>query len=204
MRPALCTGLVLATLLAACGGSVHDGDRMVRTGTLPVRVGGGKLVAQPSPLTLADLRRHPAGLPQAQVMRTLFFAQWGGLGAVADAYTPAVRAALGDGLIGAAYQYNRLGLSTALPRVKSVRVNGNTAAVTITFFTHEHPPQAQSYVLHRIAGSWRIGYDSSLARTIGPVIVTDPHGGSPEVRNQRAQAAVGRYRRATQVTRSGR
>jgi hypothetical protein len=190
MRLAACTALVLAAALAACGESVHDGNRMTRTGALPVRIGnGGRLVAQPSPLTLADLRRYPAGSPQAQVMRTLFFAQWGGLNAVADTYTPAVRKALGDTVIDAAYGYNRFGLATALPRLRSVRSDGSTATVTVTFFTHERPPQSGTYMLSRVHGTWRIGYDSALFGTI-PAIVRG---------RQRAAAALARYMRATQV-----
>ena len=190
MRLAAYTAVVLAAALAACGESVHDGSRMTRTGTLPVVVGaGGKLVAQPSPLTLADLRRYPAGSPQAQVMRTVFFAQWGGANAVADAFTPAARTALGDNVIDAAYAFNRLGLTTALPRLISVQSDGDTATVMVRFFTHERPPQTTTYVLRRIDGTWRIGYDSSVFGTI-PLVIR----GGPQ-----AQAALARYRRATQI-----
>jgi hypothetical protein len=201
MRRAGLALVAAGALVAGCGGTVHDGDRMVRTGTLPARSGpGGKLIGQPDPLTLAALARYPAGSPQAAVMRVLFYAQWGGMGSVVDAYTPTARRALGEALIARAYTYARAGIATDLPRVTAVRRGGAVAVVSVSLASPVHPPLLSSWVLRLGPDGWRIAYDSLLSSSVVAVLTADPRGGPFAARLAHAHGLVQRFSTSAGLT----
>jgi hypothetical protein len=174
MRRELCVAAVaLAVLVGGCGGSDSGSDRMVRTGEAdPKAAADGRLTSNPAPLTLKSLDEVEEGSPEQAVMTLLFWAQWGNIPAVVDAYDPQVIDALGVTAITSAYSWLRSSLVVSQPRLVSVKRTGENTFVGVELRTTTDAPQRESFVMHRVGDEWRVRYDTLLDRGINGAVIT--------------------------------
>jgi hypothetical protein len=123
----------------------------------------GRLVTDPSPLTLEDVHRRPVGSPEYTVMSLLFWAQWGSPANIVAEYDPGVARLLGVSNLVGAWESIRQSIVTSLPKIVFKQTDAaNQAFVGMLFETTLGPPTRQSFVLRRMAGGWRIVYDTLL------------------------------------------
>lgn len=197
----LASAVVAAIPLAGCNGDRLD-DRIVRTTeNRPEVLPNGRLKSQPSPLTVADIKRQPPNSPQKVVMELLFFAQWGGLANLKSAYSPAVLDRVNERDLAGAYALQRPALVTVLPRIVAVRKTASGRLVAVRFGSTAGPPSEDSFLVRRRRGQWRIVYDSLLDRALAQFVQTrvDPSP-TPSARARRAGlAAAERFRAASGI-----
>ncbi len=201
MRRQLCAVAVAVGLLAGgCAGSDSGSDRMTRTGEPNPKVAAdGQLASNPAPLTLKALDEFDAGSAQRSVMTLLFWAQWGNLPAVVEAYDPDVRDALGVSAITSSYSWLRGSLLVSQPRLVSVTRTGENVFLGLELRSTTGAPQRESFVMHRDGDQWRVRYDTLLDRGIYGATITrlnpDPSATRQPVKVLReAEAAAQRYR----------
>jgi hypothetical protein len=162
---ALCAVLIGASLLGGCSGDSGGSDGIVRTGaTEPKTTPDGRLETNPTPLTLNDVSRLEAGSAKQALMELLFWAQWGNLPSVIDAYDLRVSGELGAPSMTAAYADLRPQLIASKIRVLHRKQRGDTAFFGVEFLSKQEPPQRESFLLRRRAGKWRILNDTLLER----------------------------------------
>jgi hypothetical protein len=161
-------GLTAATLLAAvvlggCGAKSAADPGVPVNGVTRV-LADGRLVTDPSPLTLEDVHRRPVGSPEYTVMSLLFWAQWGSPANIVAEYDPGVARLLGVSNLVGAWESIRQSIVTSLPKIVFEQTDAakNQAFVGMLFETTLGPPTRQSFVLRRMAGGWRIVYDTLL------------------------------------------
>ncbi len=187
---------VVGAMLTGCGGS--GSDQIVRTGTLPVaRKADGTLASNPPPLTVADVEKEPAGSARRAVMQLIFWAQWGNLPAIVDAYDNRVVESVGVTRIVGTYDLIRADLLSSRPRIVAQRPTGDAQFVAVEFSRAHRRPVAESFVVHRRDGAWRVAYDTLLGRNIEGFVHAQqaPGDASPSAAVRRiGQRAVQRYR----------
>jgi hypothetical protein len=161
-------GLTAATLLAAavltgCGAKSAADPGVPVDGVTRV-LADGRLVTDPPPLTFEDVNRRPLGSPAYTVMSLLFWAQWGSPANIAAEYDPSVARLLGVSNLVGAWESIRQSIVTSLPKIvfEKTSAAGNQAFVGMLFETTLGAPTRQSFVLRRMAGGWRIVYDTLL------------------------------------------
>jgi hypothetical protein len=188
-----------AFLLAGCSLGKGSSDKMVRTGAVPTRTTANKrLLTEPSPLSLADVARYPAGSPERAVTQLLFWAQWGNLPAVVGGYDPVVVSRLGVSRITASYAWLFPTLASARPRLVEHRRVGRNSFVSVELLTRRYAPERDSFLLRpEAAGRWRVVWDTLLARSLSGWTVDrlTPDPNKPSFRVRRAaEAAAQAYR----------
>jgi len=202
MRRGPCAVVVAVAMLAGCGGSDSGTDRMVRTGEADPKVGAdGRLASNPSPLTLKALDEFEEGTAEQSVMTLLFWAQWGNLPAVVEAYDPDVLDALGVSAVTGSYSWLRPSLLASQPELVSVKRSGENTFVGLELRTTTDAPTRESFIVHRAGGEWRVRYDTLLDRGIDGATVTrltpDPTAKrQPATVLRKAEAAAQVYRDA--------
>lgn len=158
--------VLLLSAIAVGGCNTSNDSRIVRTtAEQPETLPNGRLKSQPSPMTLADVERHPAGSPQKAVMQLLFYAQWGSLPNVVEGYAPQVLRRVNAQDIAGAYAMQRPALVALLPRIVGVRKTKEGRFVAVQFVS-TGPPQANSFLLQRTRGQWKVIYDTVLDRSL--------------------------------------
>ena len=201
MRRQLCAVAVATCLLVAgCGGSDSGSDRMTRTGEAdPKATADGRLASNPAPLTLKALDELKEGSAEQSIMTLLFWAQWGNIPAVVDAYDPQVLDSLGVSVITSSYSWLRPSLLVSQPRLVSVKRAGENVFLGLELRTTTGAPQRESFVMHRAGDQWQVRYDTLLDRGIYGATITrlnpDPTAKHQPVKVLReAEAAAQRYR----------
>jgi hypothetical protein len=155
----------LALLWSGCGGA-NKSDAGARPTFGGAQLGNdGRLIGDPSPLTVADLDRQPEASPQRAVMETLFWAQWGSTPNVLSMYDPRVRRSLGVNAA-SAYAFLRAQLVTSYPRVVAARKGRAGTFVGVEMFSKNTPVRRESFLLEKRGGDWRIVYDTLLDRAL--------------------------------------
>ena len=132
-------------------------------------------------------------------MTLLFWAQWGNIPAVVDAYDPEVVDALGVSAITGSYSWLRPSLLVSQPRLVSVKRTGENMFLGLELRTTQGAPQRESFVMHRVNGQWRVRYDTLLDRGIYGATITrlnpDPTAKrQPVTVLRKAEAEAQRYR----------
>ena len=199
-REPCAVAVAVAMLVAGCGGSDSGTDRMVRTGEADPKVTAeGKLASNPSPLTLKRLDELDAGSAEQSVMTLFFWAQWGNLPAVVDAYDPAVLDEVGVSAITGSYAWLRPSLLASQPHIISVERGGKNTFVGLELRTTTAAPTRESFIVHRVDGEWRVAYDTLLDRGIHEATIArlnpDPTAKhQPVTVLRKAEAEAQRYR----------
>jgi len=183
-------------VLAACGGS--GTDQMVRTGTVPIeQKADGRLAANPSPVTIADIDKQPANSAQRAVMRLFFWARWGNLPAVVDTYERRIIDGLGVTSIAGTYDYLRPRLLLSQARIISTRTSGPGQFVALELASTAGPPTREGFLMRRRNGAWRAVYDTLLESAIEGYTISEqePDRAKPSLAAKRKGArAAQRYR----------
>ena len=197
MRRLLAAGAVACGLgLAACGGS--GTDQMVRTGTVPIEQKvDGRLAANPSPLTIADVDKQPAKSAQRAVLQLIFWAQWGNLPAVVAGYERRVVDGVGVTSIAGTYDYLRPQLLLSQTRITSTRPSGGGQFVSLELANTSGPPSREGFLMHRRNGAWRVVYDTLLESAVEGYTISqqEPGRDDPSLSAKRNGArAAQRYR----------
>lgn len=197
----VCALLVAAAIgVAGCGSDSSGTDKMVRTGpTQPQAAADGRLTSNPSPLTLEDLDKLPKASAQLAVMETLFWAQWGNIPALAQAYHPQVVEDVGVSRLTDTYAWLRPQLLRSRMRLISARRNGREVFVAVEMASMDGPPSQDGFVLRQLDGGWRIVYDTLLDRGLSGYVAflesRNPPDRAPDQAAVRAgQAAARKYR----------
>lgn len=156
---ALC--LIVVFALAGCGedGSTKSERAGGGSGT---QASGGRLSSAPDPLTIEDVRKVPQGTAQATVLRILFWAQWGNLPALVDAYDRRVVQRVGASEFTGAFAWLRPRLSSTRFRLLSARRSGDNVFVGLELATTDAAPTREGFVTRRVDGRWRVVYDTLL------------------------------------------
>lgn len=187
--PAAAT-IALALIATSCGSDRSSSEEMVRTGQrAPAQASDGRLESNPDPLTLRDVARQPRGSARATVVEVLFWAQWGNLPAIVDRYTRQVVTEVGVPRFTGAWAWLRPQTASSLYRIVLVRRNGARTFVGLESATTSGPKAREAFVLRRVAGRWRVAYDTMLDRGLeGHVtaITPDSSRGRPNGAAQRA------------------
>lgn len=140
---------------------------MVRTGPSPAKVrANGTLTSDPTPLTLADLRKQRRGSPAWCVLQLLFWAQWGSYPNLPTAYDPRVLARVGTASFTGAYAAIRPQLAASRPDILDVQQSPRGALVTLRFLTATGPPTRDSFLLRLRRGRWVVVFDTLLERAL--------------------------------------
>jgi hypothetical protein len=171
---------------------------MVRTGTIPVQTTrDGRLATEPEPLSLADVGRYPDGSAARAVARILFWAQWGNIPGVLDAYDRRIVRRLGVAQMAASVGWVAPSLSATRPRVTGVTRSGRATFVGVELLTRNYAPGRESFLVARTGGRWKVVWDTLLARSLAGSVIArlarDPRNPSASVRRA-AQSAADRYR----------
>jgi hypothetical protein len=159
----IATTLLAAAVLSGCGAKSAVDPGVPVNGVTRV-LADGRLVTNPPPLTLEDVNRRPVGSPAYTVMSLLFWAQWGSPANIAAEYDPGVARLISVSNLVGAWESIRQSIVTSLPKIVFERINAprNQAFIGLLFETTLGPPTRQSFVLRRMAGGWRIVYDTLL------------------------------------------
>jgi hypothetical protein len=198
-RLACAAALATALPMVGCGGSDSGTDQMVRTGAPdPQADADGRLASNPAPLTVEKLEEMQRGTAEKAVMTLLFWAQWGNYPSVVDGYDADVVDSLVTAITGA-YAWLRPSLLVSQPRLVSVRPAGDNTFVGVELRSTNGAPTRESFLMHRVAGDWRLRYDTLLDRGIfGAAIqrlTPDPNAKTQPARVLReAEAEAQRYR----------
>jgi len=140
---------------------------MVRTAPVPVEQrADGRLTGNPAALTIRDVEKEPEGSARRAVMQLIFWAQWGNLPAVVDAYDSRVSATLGVSKVTGGYDYLRPELLTSQVRITATRDSGSGEFVSVELATPRGAPIQDGFLMRRRDGKWRVAYDTLLERAI--------------------------------------
>jgi hypothetical protein len=155
--------LLAVALLSGCGAKSAVDPGVPVNGVTRV-LADGRLVTNPPTLTLQDVDRYPVGSPEYTVMSLFFWAQWGSPANIAAEYDPGVARLLSVSNLVGAWESTRPSIVTSLPKIVFEQTNAarNQAFVGMLLETTFGPPTRQSFVLRRMAGGWRIVYDTLL------------------------------------------
>lgn len=144
-----------------------NSDGMVRTGSESAEVdSNGRLRANPVPLTLRDVAKHPERSAAGTVLRLLFWAQWGNLPAVVDSYDRRVVYTLGVSSVTGPYSWIRQQLVASEIHLAGTKRTGSTLVVRLRLLSKNLGPQRESFVLRPSGGEPRVVYDTLLDRAI--------------------------------------
>ena len=166
------------------------------------------LAVDPRPLTLDDVAAGAEGPAPEAVLRTWFFAQWGGLPVVVASYLPAVVDRVGAANVAGAYELQRGLLVSSHPRILAESVTDEGVIVTVEVQRRNESPQQHSYTLTRRHDRWYIVFDTVLEEALAAYAQTQrtPGGeqGDPPAAAVRAGLeAASRFRAAAAAVVAG-
>jgi hypothetical protein len=207
MRKRTLAGLLVMVLLVAAAIGVlaisSNGDGSGTTAANSTAT--GRLTADPAPLTFADLSKQTD--PAARtVLKFWFYGQWGSVANMVDLYNPAIRDAVGGGVLASALMDQRATFLSSRPNVLGIDKTPLGTVVRVASFTKGAAPQLNSFLLRRRNARWLNMYDSitdRLLETYGRAVAQPSQPGKAEpttaatIRAGKLLAAV--YRRAAIV-----
>lgn len=173
------TRLASAAVLGAClvAGLLGCGDQERRSGGGEVKVGStGRLLADPEPLTLADVNRQPPSSPERTVWRMIFWAQWGNPANTLAQYDELARDRLGA-VSPSSFDWLRPTLVKVQPRIIEVVPTEEGVFVGLEFLSKILPPKRESLVLRRARdGQWKVLYDTFINSGLIQYGISNPTG----------------------------
>jgi hypothetical protein len=177
------TLVVTSVILGGCGARSAERPGVSVNGVTRV-LANGRLVTDPSPLTLQDVEHRSVGSPGYAVMSLLFWEQWGSPANIVAEYDPGVSRILGVSNLVGAWEAIRPSILTSLPKIVFEHINAarNQAFVGMQLETTLGPPTRQSFVLRRTPQGWRIVYDTLLAGAL-PGYVTEEVTPNPSAKH---------------------
>ncbi len=188
----LAAGLSAAVVASGCsGGNKHaDTARIVRVGSPPAEIRDGKLIADPAPLTFAQVAKAGRTTPEGTVLNLYFWGQWGSIPNVVEMYDSRVRKAIGPITIADAYEDQRAALLRTKIRIEATVRTPLGITVTVEGFTKAAPPSEDSFLLVHRSGRWYVVHDTLLERGLAVVV------GARASQGRSGEAAVRRGQRA--------
>lgn len=177
---------------AACGQDDRPGQSGATQQT-NAAAGGGDLQL----VRLDDLRKLDDGSPERAVLTLWYWAQWGSIPNVVDAYAPSVRDAIGARRIAGSFTQQRESMKLLRPEIKDVSRTEKGALVTTLIRPRGAAPVPDSWLLRRREGRWQVVHDTFLERSVASFVQSvvqesvDPEAREP---SRRAEAAGRRAR----------
>ena len=172
----------------------------------------GRLVNAPALLSESAIAKSAKrGSPAEATLRFFYWAQWGSLPNVVQAYDPLVAARVSPSVIADAWYLQRFSLKATEPRiVRSDSVRRGTVTVTLQLLRQNAGPQKEYFTLHRIRRQpgWYVVFDTMLYHTISSAVALAvpgylSPGGSANARRVGATAAANYRRSAFRTVRDG-
>jgi hypothetical protein len=164
------SAVTISAIASGCSsdGQSTDNARIVRAGS-PAQVRDGKLTADPSPITFAEITKKGSATPAGAVLAMYFWTQWGSIPNVVAMYDPQVRAALGSATIADAYVDQRAALLATQVVVRDVVRSRLGTVVTVDGLSKNYPANRDSFLLSRRNGRWYIVQDTVLERGLAAI-----------------------------------